>query len=347
MDDRGVPSLWRVVQRIVWLLGAAIVGSLFAWPTVGLQAFWNVLIPVAPALLVFAPGVWRNICPLATTALLADRMELSKGSRLSIPAQGRLFLAGVLLLAMIVPLRRLFLNASGPATGITLLVAAAAALLLGWKFGRKSPWCAGLCPVYPVERLYGIGPAVTPANARCSECRRCSLPCPDSTPAFDPNRAARTPARRAAGTLLVGGFVGFVFGWFQVPDFTAGDGWRHLASIYGLPLAGGGATLALYLFVRCLCSERLLARLFAAAAVSCYYWFRLPMLFGFGEHPGFGVLLDLSGVLPPWAPLVSRAGTTALFLAWFLAGAGRNRPWSVRPPFAFARGAASPTPPQP
>ena len=58
---------WRAVQTVVWLAGVAILAALLFAPEIGIHAFWNVLIPVAPALVAFAPGLWRKICPLAST----------------------------------------------------------------------------------------------------------------------------------------------------------------------------------------------------------------------------------------------------------------------------------------
>ncbi len=54
-------ATWRLVQVAVWAIGLAILVLLFVAPTIGLHAFWDVLIPVAPALLVIAPGgAWRS-----------------------------------------------------------------------------------------------------------------------------------------------------------------------------------------------------------------------------------------------------------------------------------------------
>lgn len=42
----------------MWLVGLTMYLSLFFKPALGLALFWNVLIPVAPALLVVAVGVF-------------------------------------------------------------------------------------------------------------------------------------------------------------------------------------------------------------------------------------------------------------------------------------------------
>ncbi len=324
---------WRAAQSLVFLIGAAIFVALIVKPAWGMLAFWNVLIPVAPALLVFAPGLWRNICPLGSASLLARHAGLSSRRKLSVVWQGRLALAGVVLLLTIVPLRHIVLDASAAATGITLGVAALVAMLMGLAFEWKSGWCSSLCPVYPVERLYGIRPAVSVPNAHCARCQRCTEVCPDSTPWAHPLVGTVTPAHRAAGTLMAGGFVGFVWGWYQVP---VGDGLMHVARAFGFPLAGLLVTLSVFLALRRALprpSHATLIRAFAAAAVACYYWYRLPGLFGVGVESSRGVLIDLSANLPWWFAGASRAATTGLFVWWLVLGSPKRRNWAARPPF--------------
>jgi hypothetical protein len=145
--------------------------------------------------------------------------------------------------------------------------------------------------------------------------------------------------------LLTGAFPGFVWGFFQVPDRV---GWAGLAAAYAWPFAAGAVTLAAYLPVHAILrgpAQQRWTRAFAAAAIAAYYWFRIPMLFGFGAFPGDGVLVDLRGTLPAWFVPASRAATTLLFFVWFLARAGAPRSWSPRPASAAAEsldGAASP-----
>lgn len=327
---------WRIVQGVVFAIGAGIVLALFLRPRLGLAALWNVLVPVAPGLLVVAPGLWRNICPLGSVALLPSHMGWSARRRLSVPMQGWLTLTGLLLLLTIVPLRHAALNTDGPLTGSILVGVGLLAAAMGIAFEWKSGWCSGICPVHPVERLYGARPALSLPNAHCTRCHRCSAVCPDSTPEMTPLISPPTPAYAIAGTVLVGGFPGYVWGWFQVSD-GVGAGPEGLLEAYAWPFAGLAASLALYLIVRSVTpTDRrgLLARGFAAAAVSCYYWFRLPMLLGLGAYPGEGVLLDLSRVLPGWTPLVLRSSAVAFFVWWLLLRPGRRRAWTIRPPFA-------------
>lgn len=48
--------IWRIVQTVVWLIGATILVCLLFFPSIGLLLFWNILIPAAPALLVVGTG---------------------------------------------------------------------------------------------------------------------------------------------------------------------------------------------------------------------------------------------------------------------------------------------------
>jgi hypothetical protein len=328
---------WRVAQGAVWLVGLWIFLALLLWPAVGLHAFWNVLIPVAPALLVFATGLWRNICPLASTALFPRHMNWSKRKRLSAKWQGWMVLIGVCALLLIVPLRHVVLDLSGPATAIAIAVLAVVAVSVGLLFEWKSGWCSGLCPVHPVEKLYGTAGALAPPNAHCDMCHQCVTPCPDSTPGVHPLMLERPRTRQLAGLLLVGGFAGYIYGWFQVPDYAGSEGWQHLGSAYAWPLGGLAAGIALFMIARRLLparQERVVILTFAAAAVSCYYWYRLPMLFGFGPHPGDGMLIDLRHTLPAWFPAASRVATTGLFFWWMLGRSAVRRSWATRPHYA-------------
>jgi hypothetical protein len=329
--------MWRTLQMLVWLLGLGIVVALVLSPAVGLVALWSVLIPVAPALLVFAPGLWRNVCPLGTTALAARHAGLSARRPLSHRGRAWLVLLGVVALFAIVLCRRLGLDQSGPATAGVLSGLALLSVVMGLTFDWKSGWCAGLCPLFGVEMLYGSKPLVSVTNAHCDSCQFCCAPCPDSTRGMHPLGGTRGAIQRLTEVLLVGGFPGFVWGWFHLPYLDATSlGWHELTSACSQPFVAMALTLSLFVLVRHLVpakAELTLVRVFAAATVSCYYWYRLPMLLGYGHFPGDGVLIDLRGVLPAWWVIVTRALTTGLFFWWLVFHTGPARSWSLRPPF--------------
>lgn len=331
--------VWRLLQWCFLVVGVGILTLLFFAPQLGIQALWNGLIPVAPLLIVLLPGLWRNVCPLAFSAILPHRLKISRQKRLSKSQQGKLLLAGVLLLYLLLPWRHLLLNHNGAATGVLLLLLGAAAFYMGSQYQWKSGWCSGMCPVHPVERFYGPRPAASVANAQCAACHNCVVPCPDSTPYFQVQGEGNTPHQKLAATLMIGGFPGYIWGWFHVPDYYGTNGFNHILSAYVWPLAGMSLTLAIYIFLRKknVLDNSLLTRLFATAAVSCYYWYRLPELIGFGNFHGDGMLVDLSRQLPPAVPLVLQATALLFFSWWLIFKAHRPHSWNIRPPFANNR----------
>ncbi|MHC4812403.1 MAG: ferredoxin [Planctomycetota bacterium] len=332
---------WRTVQLLVWVLGLAMIVALVVVPDIGLHALWNVLIPVAPALLVFAPGLWRNICPLASTALFPRHMNWSRRLVISEPQRALLLLVGIVLLFLIVPFRHVVLDLNGPASAIMLVALAALALVMGRWFEWKSGWCSSLCPVHPVEKLYGRRPVVSPINAHCVECEVCISRCPDADPAERPTVSNGSRLTHfLTNVFMPGAFPGFVWGWFQVPDYSWSEGLAHLGPAYAYPLVASACTFAVYVVLYRVCSpgqRPFLIRAFAAAAVSAYYWYRLPALFGFGPLPGQWMLVDLTNTLPSWFEITSHIATTLLFCWWLLRRRGHDRAWLVRPLFANGR----------
>lgn len=338
--SRSPHKAWHWIQAVVWLVGASIIALLFFKPTIGIHAFWNVLIPVAPALLVFLPALWRNICPMGTTALLPRHIGLSKRRIIDSNTQRNLGFAGLMLLLLIVPLRHTVLDLNGPATAIAILTLTVTGILLGLQYEWKSAWCSGLCPIHPVERLYGNSPAATLPNGHCDSCHICIHICPDSsmgTSFIDQQKkdglAGLTP------TILIGGFPGYIWGWFQVADYYPAEGMAHLPETYAWPFIGMLISMAGYLLLKSTLAAqgtRTLARAFAAFSVSMYYWYRIPALFGFGIFPEDGMLVDLTGTLPASFPIAARAGVVLLFSWWFMLRKSKSKSWAYRPEWAEA-----------
>lgn len=330
---------WRLVQALVFALGLGIWLALVLAPTLGLDLLWNVLIPVAPLLLLLAPGLWRNVCPLATVALLPRKLAISRRRRLRKVAQERIALVGVLLLFTLVPLRHVVLDLDAAASALFLAGAAAMAFAAGIAFEWKSGWCAGLCPVRPVETLYGNQPLLTVENAHCTACEACTAACPDSTASPQPGMGRPSREARAIGALMFGAFPGFIWGWFHVPHYADGAGWTHLDLAYGLPMIGGLCTWLAYRALHSVlvpAQHRRLQQGFALLSLATYYFYRLPALIGFGIHDSDGTLVDLSARAPEWTPLALQALVVLGAAAWFLLRGSARRSWQRRPPFASA-----------
>ncbi|HTO62011.1 MAG TPA: ferredoxin [Bradyrhizobium sp.] len=306
------------------LVGVVLVNLLLFWPAAGIALMWNFLIPVAPGLVTIAPGLWRNICPMATFHMLPQKLGLARNMRMPPWGAAALGLTSVMLLFAVVPMRRIGLNVDGPLTAIMLLSAAVIAFTMGSLFEMRSGWCTSLCPIHPVERLYGTKPAISFKNARCDLCEACSNPCPDSTPELTPTAGSATRFQQVLGNFLVGSFPGFVWGWFQVPDYPPQQvGSHEIVTAYLWPLVACIVTYVVFKIAEHILRHKnsardTLHRLFAAAAISTYYWYRLP---------------GPASLLPDWFPLVSHLVTTPFFF-WFLVIRSPKVSWLKRPVMA-------------
>ena len=326
---------WKILQVLFWFMGIGLLAIMIFVPNLGVTLFWNILIPVAPALLVICTGVWRNICPLATTAMLPDRLGRSQKKKLTSSQQQTLQLLGLIALFLIIPARHVLFNTNGKATALIIISLSAIAFSAGLIFESKSAWCSGLCPIHPVEKLYGSQSAYTLPNVQCNSCLKCSIPCPDSTKNLSP-AALKSAKTKLFENLLVGAFPGYVWGWFQVRDYDANFSLRYYDSVYAYPVLGGVITLTLYILLKNQFrkNRKLIINLFAAAAVSCYYWFRIPQLFGFSHVHTNGTLINLSAYLPSWSMSIVNVATTAFFVWWMVIANKKYRSWSVRPAYA-------------
>lgn len=327
-------TIWRILQVLVWLIGLGIMISLLFFPSVGLLIFWNILIPVAPLLFVVALGVWRNVCPLALTNLFPRHMGLSRGKKMSSFQSGLFGLIAVIALFIIVPLRHPVFNHNGVATAMMIMAMVVIGMSLGFIYEWKSAWCSGLCPVNPVEKLYGGNVGLSVPNMNCHNCHNCVVPCPDSTPNMHPVISRHTNLHWISGILVAGGLPGFIWGWFQVPDSHRSYSFLELLSVYKLPIAGLILSLAVFIVLsRVLKNERALVSWFAALGISCYYWYRIPALIGYGELGDDGLLYDLRGILPEWSVVVIRLMVIVFFLYWLVYRPFNKRSWTRRPKF--------------
>ena len=332
--------IWRIIQTLFWFIGVSIFTSLLFFPSIGLLVFWNILIPVAPALFVVATGLWRNICPLATTILLTRHFNLSQKKKMTARTQAKLQLVAILALFVIVPLRHPLFNNNGLATAVLLFLVTITGLIMGFFYDWKSGWCASLCPVHPVEKLYGSNTLLSFPNAHCEECVNCSIPCPDSTPNIHPGLAKKTIYHKLSSCLTIGALPGFIWGWFQVPDHIGAIGQVYFFEMYSAPFLGATITITLYFLLQKYVTKknnRFLISAFAAAGVSCYYWYRIPALLGFGEPSNDGLLINLKNVFPEWAINLLIISTTIFFFSWFLFRKPNHKSWIVRPEFALQK----------
>lgn len=328
---------WRMAQALVWMIGFAIFLLLLFYPIVGLLILWNILIPIAPVLLVVATGLWRNICPLATTVLMPRHFNVSKRKKMDPLLQSKLQLVAVIGLYAIVPLRHAIFNTNGLATAILLFLVTLVGVLMGFNYDWKSGWCSSLCPVHPVEKLYGGNTLVALPNAHCDHCVKCTVPCPDTTPNFHPAITKKNMYQTLSGLMIIGGLPGFIWGWFQVPDHIGETNALVFFDAYVYPLIGFLASVMIFILLEGLAkekNERILISSFAAAGVSIYYWFRIPALLGFGDQHADGLLIDLHNTIPQWIIVLINCATTLFFFYWLVYRKPKLNSWVIRPEYA-------------
>ena len=306
-------ALWKTAQLLGVGATAVLLAGLVWKPDLALLVLWNVLIPVLPASFLLTAEVWRNVCPLATLNLMPGR----GATRLTGHSATRLApLIGILLLWILVPARRALFNEHGLVLMVTVTAVALLALSSGLLFEVKAGFCNSICPVLPVERLYGQQPLVDVSNRRCPSCTLCTSPgCMDLSADKSLYSVLGKPHNDARWLLTPFGvfaasFPGFVFGYFQASntDFAG------LAQVYtgvGLAMAASyaiTAVLVLVLRMRAVVAVRLLG----AAAVGLYYWYTIPAV---GEELR----------LPAWSMTALDIGILLLLVLWLVTGLNHAR----------------------
>ncbi len=331
--EKSTILVWKIIQILMWLVGVVIVFCLLFYPVLGIHLFWNILIPVAPLLLVVATGLWRNICPMASTALFPRHINISKRIKLTTKHQEVLSLVAIFSLFLIVPLRHIVFNTNGFATAVLILSIGIVAFTMGIIFDWKSGWCSSLCPIHPVEKLYGNKAILKLKNAHCNSCVKCVTPCPDTTLNIQPFSSKKSNYQKISKVLLIGGFPGFIWGWFQVPDYNEIITIENFIESYKLPMVGLFTTSTLFFLLTKILTpkKQLLTNLYSFAAVACYYWFRLPALVGFGMFKTDGMLIDLAPYLPEEMIKGSIIVSSIFFFWWLVLKKQTKKSWLIRP----------------
>jgi len=271
-------QMWHLL-RLVSVTGAFAV-ALLLWrqPTLGLPLFWGLIIPALPALFMFAPGFWRNVCPLATSNQVPRRLGVTKALTNQSLSQGAAYPLGIAMLIVAVVARKLLFNDSGVATAALIVGAMAAALVGGLLFKGKSGWCSSICPLLPVQRLYGQTPLVRIANTQCEPCVGCSKNCYDFNPgsAYLADQYDADPAYRNFRRFFAGVFPGLVLGYYLVPAV----GQIGAQAVVGQMTVYMALSLTLFTLVDLLVGKtrNIAPVLFAATAFSLYYWFAAPLV---------------------------------------------------------------------
>ncbi|MEX2284224.1 MAG: hypothetical protein WEE89_17180 [Gemmatimonadota bacterium] len=321
--DRGTgtaigATLWTVAKGGSVAAAVTVVALLLIAPDIGLFVTWKLLVPLVPLLLLVAPEVWRNLCPIAVVHQLPVSLGLGGERRFPARVQRVAPAIAALLFFAIVPLRLTVFNSNGTALAIFVLSILVIALAGGLLFFGKSGWCVTWCPVLPVERLYGQRPVMQVEHAHCSTCSGCIRSCYDLKPERSleelidpdgllPNRSQGLGASllRTPTGLFAMGFPGFVPGYFTHPaGLGIGPTYLRLAAFVA------GSIMLLALTERAYrVNPRTLVKWAAAIGAFGYYWFTIPDVAKAAHE-----LLDI--------PPVPDLGITAARIAFFAIATG-------------------------
>jgi len=275
-----VKSFWQIAQVIVLVSTVVLIVGFLVQPDLALPLLWTILIPVLPASFLIAPSLWRGICPLATLNMLPNsRMGRRVMPKRAIPWVNAL---GIVLLVVLVPARRFLFNEHGIPLAVVVIAVAVAALLLGTIFDAKAGFCNAICPVLPVEKLYGQHPFVELTNPHCALCLLCTPKgCIDLAPSKSAMQALGSAQRSAAWLKTAFGVFAAALPGFIIGYFTTADGPLSAApSVYlNVALWAGGSYIVVAVFVRLFKVRAAISlSVLAATSVGLYYWFSAPII---------------------------------------------------------------------
>lgn len=310
MPARTPISFWLVLRYFGLVAFVSLAGAVAAWPQTWLPVFWGLGVPALPLVFLIAPGFWRNVCPLAAT----NQAFRLRGKSREATAPGWLreygFAISTALFIGFVLLRKAVLNRSGPATSLAIVAVLIGAALGGYLFKGKSGWCSSICPLLPVQRVYGQAPFVGVANAHCRPCVGCTKNCYDFNPrvSYLADMNDSDLSFRGYRRLFVGAFPGLILGYFLVPD----AGRHSVAMTWGRTLLWVAGSVAIFVVLDTYgrFANNTLPPLFGGVAFGTFYWY--------GSQRIVSALTKLFGGSWSWLVAPARAVAIALVVAWFV-----------------------------
>ena len=297
-------SAWRAIRAGSLVAALVVAGLLVAAPGTGLFVMWKVVIPLLPLTFMVAPGLWRNICPLAASNQTPRVLGITKALNPPAWLKEYGYVIAITLFVGFVALRKLGLDDSGPFSALLLLGAMTGGFIGGMFLKGKSGWCSTMCPLLPVQRIYGQTPFALVANSHCAPCVGCAKSCYDFNP-----RAAYLADLNDSDTywsgyrrFFVGAFPGLILAFF-----TASEGVSALGQIALFMAVSLASFVTISSFVKV--SAHTITSIYGAVAFSIFYWFAAKIV----------------GLEPlTWA---LRAAAVALAATWLV------RTWRKEKPF--------------
>lgn len=287
-----LPKLfWWILRGLTLALTLLVIFLLFTDPATGLVVFWKLLIPLLPLSFAVAPGVWRNICPMALLNQLPRTLGFSRENTLSDLFRKLALYLSVMLFVLFVILRQPLFNHSGLALGLVLCIALLLSLAGGIYFKGRSGWCGTFCPLAPVQKAYGHAPLLMVKNGYCEPCLGCQKNCYD----FNPRAAIFSDLDDAdhwwseQRKFFIALLPGLIAGFFN-SSFTAETGFvSYLVSMLTPPVISIGVFYSLHNLLHV--NFFRLASLFSMTALGIFYWYGIPVMAS-GLHQLSGLTLS-------------------------------------------------------
>jgi nitrite reductase (NADH) large subunit len=300
--------VWQLIRAGSVLAYLAVVVTLFVRPTDGLFIFFKIIVPLWPVLFFVAPGVWRNICPLAASNQIPRVAGFSReGTAPGWWGRNGFLMASTLFLG-IAGARIAGLDRNGPAMGIVLAAIIASAFTGGVLLKGKSGWCSSVCPLLPLQRAYGQTPFVTSSNSHCRPCVGCTKNCYDFKPraAWQADMADPDPTWSAPRMLFAAALPGFIAGYFTLQDRAGTSMPAKYALLVLFVLVSIGLFYAIQAVSRL--SRAMMTVGFAAVALNLFYWFGGPIV--------TDSLAQLTGIHAGWLRWPISGAIAVLTLLW-------------------------------
>ena len=278
LPSRLPSSIWWFLRAITLVITLVQIFLLFFKPEVGLVLFWQLLIPILPLSFAIAPGIWRNICPMAFLNQLPRTFGFSKEKTLSNRLRNVALYISITAFIIFVLLRQPLLNSNGTYLGLILAAALVISFLGGIVYKGKSGWCGTFCPLAPIQKAYGHAPLMLVKNGYCESCLGCQKNCYDFNPRatvlsdLNDSNTWWSEKRKFFIALLPGLIIAFFNSQYQES--------QSLISYLSYMFLVMGVSIGIFYILHNIFNINFykLSSFFSMVALSIFYWYGTPIL---------------------------------------------------------------------
>jgi len=308
---------WHIARASVFAVTLGFVSLLITDPEFGLSLFWKLLMPSLPIVFAAAPGLWRQICPMAFLNQLPRQMGFTMGKTLPLPLKESSYILAALGFFGLISLRHVNLNAIPMAFFTLVVLALMFAFIGGVVFKGRSGWCGTFCPLSPIQKLYGHAPIIYVRNGYCEPCVGCQKNCYDFNPraAIFSDLDDSDPWYVGHRRFFVAGLPGMVLGFSQASDPAKIGLSAYFLELGITVLLSMGLFFVLTSLLRC--SLYKIVALYGAVSLILFYWFAAPIM--------VATVVSLGLPLPSWTAHVFQAAVVGITASILFSGYRNER----------------------